>query len=141
MKGSYLINNNQIPPPPRPIPEIECKCGCGHSFQPKRKDQIYLNKQHADFGYNHGVRKKKQANRIKVEKILRTNDQVLRKFHELYKQDQVRCYLANLHADGFRSEYFIGQDKNEGSTKYYSFNFSYRIVVNDNKKMIIIEKL
>jgi len=65
--------------PPRPISKRECKCGCGHEFQPGRRNQIYLNKQHADFGYNHGIRKGKKEKELEVESILRHNDRVLEK--------------------------------------------------------------
>ena len=54
-----VIEIGKKAPLPRPISRRDCKCGCGNEFQPLRKDQIYLNKQHADFGYNHGKRKRK----------------------------------------------------------------------------------
>ena len=137
-----FIKDDDNIPPPRPIPKKECECGCGHSFQPKRKDQRYLNKQHADFGYNHGKRKKKQANRITVEKILRTNDKVLEKFSVLSKDSTVTVMLENLKADGFRSEYHIGREKDKsGNLFFFLYNYAFRIVIRDNKKLIIIIKL
>ena len=39
-------------PTPKPIPTRLCACKCGHRFQPRRSNQKYINKQHADFGYN-----------------------------------------------------------------------------------------
>ncbi|MCB9223116.1 MAG: hypothetical protein H6582_02980 [Crocinitomicaceae bacterium] len=137
-----FVENQNTNPPPRPIPKRECKCGCGHNFQPNRKDQVYLNKQHADFGYNHGQRKTKQANRLKVEKILRKNDLILKKFFALSKDPTVTIMLENLKADGFRSEYNIGREKDKsGNLFFFLYNYAFRIVIRDNKKLIIIKKL
>lgn len=74
-------------PMPRPIAPIECKCGCGIIFQPKRKDQIYLNKQHADFAYNHGKRKEISRNRLFLLKMIRffTNTLLVKRNQKLFK--------------------------------------------------------
>ena len=71
----HTKGNNIIP---RPIPERNCECGCGNLFYPRRRDNIYLNKQHADFAYNHGKRKAKNQNKVKSEKILLKNDKARR---------------------------------------------------------------
>lgn len=136
-----FINEQNTAPAPRPIPERECKCGCGHNFQPKRKDQVYLNKQHADYAYNHGPRKRKQAKRLEVEQILRKNDLILGKYYELYKKKNLTCYLNNLLADGFYSNYHVGHDKKEETTIYYSYNYSFKLFLKEEKKMITITKL
>jgi hypothetical protein len=64
-------------PIPRPIADRYCKCGCNNLFSPKRVDQVYLNKQHADFAYNRGMRKVKNEKMIEVQKILLKNDKII----------------------------------------------------------------
>ena len=141
MKGNNLINSNQIPPPPRPIPELECKCGCGHSFQPKRKDQIYLNKQHADFAYNHGKRKSKNRNRIQEEKILLKNDNVFDKHYKAERNAKhVDRYYDVLLADGFKFGYHVGRSEKEDEVYYYTYNYYYQIVIKNKIKMVKIYK-
>jgi hypothetical protein len=70
-------------PTPKPIPTRLCACKCGHRFQPRRSNQKYINKQHADFGYNHHIRKPKEDNQIKIEKILSKNDAILERYYQL----------------------------------------------------------
>jgi hypothetical protein len=140
-KINNIINLGGNAPPPRPIPPLECKCGCGHIFQPKRRDQVYLNKQHADFGYNHNTRKIKYRNRRKVEKILNSNDKVLEKHYKAHRQENCAiCYLDVLKADGFNKAYHIGKNETEGKEYYYSYNYYYFIYVLNNIKMIKIYK-
>jgi hypothetical protein len=56
-------------PLPWPISPRDCEYGCGNRFQPHRRDQMYLNKQHTDYGYNHIKRKENNLNRKKCENI------------------------------------------------------------------------
>ena len=99
---SNVLGYTENSKPPRPIPPAVCKCGCGHSFQPRRKDQIYINKQHADYGYNHNKRMLKNWRRKKAEKILSHNDNILKKYFKAYKQgDCATCFLKDLKEDGF----------------------------------------
>jgi len=141
MKQENYFSEAVNHPPPRPMPVTVCDCGCGYEFQPNRKDQIYLNKQHADFAYNHGERKKRQVNQLKVEKILRLNDKVLKKFFQFNTKEGITCHLNNLKADGFRSEYYVGQKKIDSLTIYFCYNYSYFIEDKDGQKLIIIKKL
>ena len=89
------LTGGPITPAPRPIAERICICGCGHSFIPSRRDKVYLNNQHANYGYNHGKRKSKNRNRIRDEKILLKNDNILEKHFKSGKgQDEIeRFYL------------------------------------------------
>lgn len=131
----------EISPPPRPIPIAVCKCGCGHTFQPKRRDQVYLNKQHADFGYNHNTRLVRDSRRKTVERTLRSNDNVLKKYFKAYKQgDCATCYLKALKEDSFDSAYFIGINEQDGKKLYYLYNYYYHISGKHNETIIKIYK-
>ena len=128
-------------PLPRPISARECECGCGHSFYPRRRDNIYLNKQHADFAYNHGKRKSKNRNRIKEEKILLKNDNVFDKHYKSERDTkQVDRYFDVIKADGFRFSYHVGKFEKDHIDYYYTYNYYYCIFFLDNIKMIKIFK-
>lgn len=128
-------------PPPSPISPKECGCGCGNIFQPQRRDQIYLNKQHADFGYNHKTRKVKHQNRKKMERILRTNDSILEKYYQTHKLENcATCYLDALKADGFDFAYIIGKKEKGGNENFFLYNYYYYSYVHNNIKMIKIYK-
>ncbi len=129
-----------LAPPPRPISKRECKCGCGHEFQPGRRNQLYLNKQHADFGYNHGKRKVKKEKELEVESILRHNDRVLEKFYSAYKREEAICFLNNLIAEGFNRNFFVGFCKIAQEGFYFSYNFMYHIYQTENQSLIKIRK-
>lgn len=136
-----ILNLAENAPPPSPISPKVCGCGCGNVFQPQRRDQIYLNKQHSDFGYNHKTRKVKHQNRKKVEKILRTNDSILEKYYQTHKLENcATCYLDALKADGFNFAYIIGENEKEGYETFYSYNYLYKTYVTKNIKMIKIYK-
>jgi hypothetical protein len=136
-----ILDINKNAPPPRPIPPIECKCGCGHTFQPRRKDQVYLNKQHADFGYNHNQRKFKHWKRKKVEKILRKNDRILEKHFKAERHEKcVTRYFDVVKADAFNSAYFTGKKEIDDKNYYYSYNYYYYIYVSNNIELIQIYK-
>ena len=125
-------------PVPRPIAPIVCACGCGYEFQPRRRDQKYLNKQHADYGYNHSKRKAKNKNKIKTNKILLKNDQILEKYFKAFKKEEYAiCHLQNLESDGFNKIYQVGiSERLINSNKinvYFSYNYTYII----NKDQLI----
>jgi hypothetical protein len=107
MSVEESVENELLAPVPRPIAERECACGCGVMFQPRRRDQIYLNSQHANYGYNHGKRKEKNKSRSKEEAILAKNDEVLNKHYksERNSKDVVRYYDV-LKADAQVSQWF-----------------------------------
>ena len=116
-------------PAPSPLAERICKCGCKISFQPKRNDQLYLNKQHADFGYNHNIRRKKDAQKREQSKILGKNDRILEKHfkakHGLV--DFAETYLEILQADGFNSSMYVSEDNVKGIKSFFSFNYYIQI--------------
>ena len=111
--------------PPSPLAPRICQCGCKLEFGPGRNDQIYLNKQHADFGYNHGPRKRKNASRIKHEKILAQNDRILEKHYKSnpIKDNRVVVYKAILFADGFDFSYHVGKSEEQGKEYHYTYRY------------------
>jgi len=128
-------------PLPRPISARECECGCGHSFYPRRRDNIYLNKQHADFAYNHGKRKSKNRNRIRDEKILLKNDNILEKHFKSGKgQDEIERFYDVLKADGFKSGYHIGRINHNEKEYHITYRYMYRIYARNEVLKINIKK-
>jgi hypothetical protein len=126
--------------PPRPIADRICKCGCGHSFTPNRRDQIYYNSQHANYGYNHGGRKVKTKNRVKEEKILLKNDNILERHYKMNTEKEVVCYYDVLKADGFNFAYNIGQAEKDSEVMWYSYSYYYTIVKTEPKQVKIYKR-
>tara|TARA_B110000503_G_scaffold52260_1_gene84097 strand:+ start:1355 stop:1768 length:414 start_codon:yes stop_codon:yes gene_type:complete len=128
---------------PRPIAPIVCDCGCGHEFQPRRRDQKYLNKQHADYGYNHSKRKAKNKNKIQTNKILLKNDQILEKYFNAFKNGKcATCQFDNLKADGFNKSFNIGyaeQEVNKELANIY-FSYNYQFLINNNNQIKICQR-
>lgn len=127
-------------PPPSPIAERECKCGCGHKFTPNRRDKVYINSQHANYGYNHGKRKTKAKSEVSTQKGLRINDRVLEKHFKASKQKEAVCFLMILNADGFRQQYFIGYNIIDELGFYYSYNYVFHIYESEGHKLVKIRK-
>ncbi|MEJ6546962.1 MAG: hypothetical protein QNL73_03420 [Flavobacteriaceae bacterium] len=129
-------------PVPRPIAPIVCDCGCGHEFQPRRRDQKYLNKQHADYGYNHSKRKAKNKNKIITNKILLKNDQILEKYFKTFKKEEYAiCYITHLLAEGFDYSHYTGAKEELINNKiikiYFLYHYMFQI---ENKRLIKIRK-
>jgi len=136
-----VIKIGEKAPLPRPISRRECECGCGNEFQPLRRDQIYLNKQHADFGYNHGKRKEKNLNRKKVKKILQKNDDILKKHYTSDRNSkQVDRYFDIIEAEGYKFNYHVGRTEKEERVYNHTYNYAYYIYYPNNMKTIKIFK-
>lgn len=136
-----ILDTKGSTPLPRPISARECECGCGHSFYPKRRDNIYLNKQHADFAYNHGKRKSKNRNRIRDEKILLKNDNILEKHFKSEKgQDEIERFYDVLKADGFKSGYHIGRINHNEKEYHITYRYMYRMYARNEVLKISIKK-
>jgi len=136
-----VLDLNIDSPLPRPIPERDCECGCGYRFQPKRNDQVYLNKQHADYAYNHGKRKVKNHNRNNIEKILWRNDRILDKHYKPARNvDYVDCHCDVIKAEGFDFAYHAGKAEEDGVDYYFTYNYNYYIYFTNQIKMIKILK-
>lgn len=101
---------------------------------------MYLNKVHADYGYNHGTRKSKFKSTFQVEKQIRLNDRILSKYFIADGQKEVVCLPLNLAADGFRAEYFCGQHSKEGTHYFLSYSFLYTLTEKSGLKLIKILK-
>jgi len=128
-------------PTPKPIPTRLCACKCGHRFQPRRSNQKYINKQHADFGYNHHIRKPKEDNQIKIEKILSKNDAILERYYQLKLEGEfMKCYFMVLKADGFNFGYNIGKKEQDSVDFYFSYNYFYTISLEGPHKIVKIFK-
>lgn len=141
MEKKEILHPHLDNPLPRPIPAKQCSCGCGYWFQPKRKDNIYLNKQHADFAYNNQKRKPKNKNRTIVEKVLLKNDLLLEKYYKNGdKSNEVINYLEILKADGFNFSYQIGITEKDEEMYYYTYNYFYCVFLENNLKMVKIYK-
>jgi hypothetical protein len=126
--------------PPRPIPKRDCKCGYEHKFQPNRTNQIYLNKQHGDFGYNHGTRKKVREKQLEIETTLRHNDRILAKYHNAYQTEEAVCFLNILVAEGFERDAFVGYSIIESNGFFYSYRYMFHIYKTSKQELIKIRK-
>lgn len=135
---NYIIQEEN--PVPRPLKERECKCGCGYKFQPKRRDQIYLNKQHADYGYNHGKRKKANKREKEISAALRRNDRILEKHYKAHGREEAICFLNILKADGFQLQYFIGYNNIDNISFLYTYNYLFHIDKSQPQKLVKIRK-
>lgn len=135
-----MSSTNVKPPLPRPIAERICNCGCGHSFQPNRNDQIYLNKQHADYCYHHNVRKKKMKNQVTSEKYLRNNDRICRKYFESSEESEVICFFESLKADGFNFSFFLGSSTIKDIRYYHTYNYLLHLKEENGIKKVLIKK-
>lgn len=141
MEENKLKTNWLFSPPPSPIEERVCKCGCGHTFQPRRRDQVYLNNQHANYGYNHNERKKKMKYINSANKQLLLNDQLLNKYYTSIKVNPVIIFLDNLKADGFDSSYYIQTKIEDNRTYYYLYKYAFSISQKNNQFLIQINRI
>ena len=138
---SEIIGPTSNAPFPSPHSARECGCGCGNSFTPRRRDNIYLNKQHADYAYNHGKRKSKNKQRLKDDKTLRKNDNVLDKHFKSEKgQSEIVQFYDILKADGFKSAYHIGRIIQNEKEYHFSYRYMYRIYKRNAVLLINIKK-
>lgn len=136
-----VYNFSSGAPVPHPLAIRECACGCGNSFQPRRRDQIFINKQHADYAYNNGKRKESSRIKKKEEAILAKNDMILHKHFLCEKSSkEVIRYFDVLKADGFKFEYNIGSDEYEGVLYYFTYRYCYTIIKLDPKQVKILRR-
>lgn len=90
-----------------PYKRIVCPCGCEQSFRPKRSNQIYLNKKHADKAYYQNITKPQQVNENFYRRWLRSNDKICGKYFNFYSGETVICNLESLMIEGFDLRYFM----------------------------------
>ena len=125
---------------PSPIGERECECGCGYSFIPKRRDQIYLDRKHANYGYNHGARKNRDKNKNYFMNKLAVNDRVLDKYYNAGEGLEVEQLLMVLQADGFDSAYNVGVINLPDQQYFALFNYMFAIYQKEGFTIIKIKK-
>ncbi|GAA4279676.1 hypothetical protein [Gaetbulibacter aestuarii] len=133
----YQFEND---PPPRLIPKRKCACGCGNNFQPRRRDQIYINKQHADDYHN----RKKQLVKKVDDEILRRNDRILEKlFHSGtlnpgFTQAYLELFFLQLKIKGFDHEINVVEENENGENCYYTYNHYYQIYKLPNSEIEMV---
>jgi hypothetical protein len=140
MKKDIVIKEIENVKEPSPIKDRICKCGCKQEFSPKRRDQLYLNRQHANFGYNHGHRKKRAKNESNIQKILRKNNRILEKYHKASGEIEATCSLTILIADGFNTTYYVAQTQQEGNSWNFTYDYAYQLYSRNNYKLLKIQK-
>lgn len=123
-----------------PLKERDCPCGCGESFIPKRRDQVYKNSRHRNYGYNHGKRKQKTFGQRKAEGQLQKNDRILEKFYDLDERDAVIVFSLNLTADGFDNSYYIGNEYKDECLYKKSYNYLFYEYVKEGRNFTRIIK-
>jgi hypothetical protein len=136
-----VLDPSSSAPMPRPIAPRKCACDCGIMFQPGRKDQLYLNRQHANYGYNHGKRKTLTRSRKKEEAVLAKNDRILHKHFTSEKElKMVLRYFDVLKADGFKYEYHVGQSEKDGIIFWFTYRYYYVITKTEPKQVKIYKR-
>ena len=110
-----------------PYKRIICPCGCGLSFRPKRSNQIYLNKKHADKAYYQNIKKPQQVNENFYRRWLRSNDKICGKYFNFYSGETVTCNLESLMTDGFDLSFFMSKVTLETEEYYLCYNYMIHI--------------
>jgi hypothetical protein len=129
-------------PSPSPLKRCICQCGCSVEFQSTRKNQIYLNKQHADYGYNHQKRKPRDAEKIKHVKILTKNDRIIAKHFlaNIRRDETATVYFDVLRADGYDFSIHVGMVEEEGREYFFTFQYFIRIYPSEPKQVKIFRR-
>lgn len=142
LKHKKMKSSKYTPQPPSPLKKRICQCGCSVEFQPTRKDQIYLNKQHADYGYNHQKRKPRDAEKIKQVKILAQNDRIIGKhFLANKRRDETAIvYFDVLRADGYDFSLHVGMVEEEGREYFFTFHYFIQIYPSEPKRVKIFRR-
>lgn len=141
INSDKIVYTDSNAPLPRPIHPKKCACGCGYTFQPKRRDQIYMHRQHANYAYNHGKRKSKDNLIKQNEIILKKNDAILHKhFTSEDNSKPVEKYLEILIADGFNLSYHIGRKEVEKKVYFFTHRYYYTLLEKTELQQIKIFK-
>ena len=116
-------------PSPRSISVKKCACGCGNLFKPRRRDQIYLNKQHADQYHNDKKSKEKKA----LDDILKKNERILEECFYSHIHDSenshgsVEILLLRLKIKGFNFKVYPPTSYDKQKRLYYTSNYYYSV--------------
>lgn len=133
------VNDNISQKKVSPIGIRNCKC-CGLPFQPKRVDQIFYNKKHADYYNYHNVKKPKQRIQNTIEKIHRKNDRICARYVNANGGNPIITYWEAICADGFNDQYIQGTCTKDNKTYTFTYNHMYTIIVDNGIVKIKIEK-
>ena len=125
---------------PSPIPLRECKCGCGHVFQPRRFNQVFISKKHADFYHYHQVKKPKNKIRNEIENIHRKNDRICSAHFNAQSGSEVNCSLAMLKNEGFNDQYIQGTITELGKKYVLTYHHMYTVFAHNGIPTIKIKK-
>ena len=123
---------------PHPLQSRRCPCGCGYFFQPKRSNQIYLNKQHSDFHYNNTTRKLKGNEVRKIQNQLERNDKILGNYFRKSAGKSVFYEMKELVSDGFRQDLHTRIDTRLEKTLYVLFKYCYSILKQNDTDVVEI---
>ena len=124
-----------------PLLERICACGCGVAFIPIRKDKKYLNTKHQNYHYNRTKRKKPDIRENTINQILKNNDRILSKFFEKFNDGRKAIVpFKILQLEDFDNTRFVGEDKVNGQTIFYSYNFTFYFD-KENPNKITINKI
>lgn len=123
-----------------PVPRRICACGCGTEFQPSRRNQTCVDRVHANYKYNHQDRKERNRVVNDIEKILRKNDRILAKYYMAGEGLEPNCFLLNLTADGFDTNYFIGKTGDVSNPYITLYNYQYQTYQFERRTLVKIKK-
>lgn len=127
---------------PLPLKKRICSCGCGHEFQPGRRNQKYYNSIHANFGYNHNQRKKRDKNKNELFKVISKNDRILEKHYESrIRGEKALVAFTVIRSEGFDNTVFTGREKIDEELYFTFYNYAYRIYEMDGYKLVEIKKI
>lgn len=139
MNNDFIINNLESVDP-SPIAPRKCKCGCGNTFQPRRYDQVFINKQHADHYHYHMVKKPKRKVQNEIEKIHRKNDRICAKYVNANDGDPVDCNWESVLADGLDHKYMQGYIIEDEVKYILTYNYMFTIYKENEIVKIKIKK-
>jgi hypothetical protein len=125
-----------------------CACNCGKLFRPTKSTKIYIDKNHADRGYNATKRKllkqaKEQAFKLQERRnrdVYYVNDQILKKYFERSKDDSVDCLLSTLEDEGFDPRFSIQTVDRRRKVTYLMYQFCFSIREGDYIGIVQIER-
>ena len=123
---------------PHPLQSRQCPCGCGCFFQPKRSNQIYLNKQHSDFHYNNTTRKLKGNEVRKIQNQLERNEKILGNYFRRSAGRSVFYDMRELVSDGFRQDLHTRVDTRMEKTVFVLFKYCYSILKQNHTDLVEI---
>lgn len=140
MNGDEFVLNDLEAVSPNPISPRICKCGCSNVFQPKRQDQVFINKKHADFFNYHHVKKPRKEALKKINGFHEINDQLCHELFALDENNVTTCSLSKIRKAGFKDDYYHGEITINGEKFRLTYNYYFRCFWMRNTSMVEIRK-